>query len=70
MTEGVLEMLIRKHKGAAITGGLGTVVILAHVVLAVGFGLAAAQWMSGAAIGLVLVLAAALHIVATNHGGK
>jgi len=61
-------MNIHTHKGAKITGGLGIVVILAHLVAAIAFGMAAAQWMSGAAIGLVLFAAASLHIVFAKHG--
>ncbi len=61
-------MKIHTHKGAKITGGLGIVVILAHVIAAIGFGMAAAQWMSGAAIGLVLLGAAVLHVAFAKHG--
>lgn len=63
-------MNIRTHKGAKVTGGLGAAVILAHVVAAIGFGMAAAQWMSGAAIGLVLLVGALIHVAKTNHGKK
>ena len=56
-------MRIRRYKGAVATGTLGTVIIVAHLVLAVALGLTASQWMGGAAIGAVLVVAAALHIV-------
>lgn len=56
-------MLIRRHRGAAVASVLGTVIIAAHLVLAVGFGLAASQWVSGAVIGAVLVLAAGLHVI-------
>lgn len=61
-------MNIHTHKGAKITGELGIVVILAHFVAAIAFGMAAVQWMSGAAIGLVLFVAASLHIVFAKHG--
>lgn len=63
-------MNIHKHKGAKITGGLGVVVILAHLIAAVAFGMAAAQWMSGAAIGLVLLVGAVIHVAMANHGKK
>lgn len=36
--------------------------IVVHVVLAVALGLTASQWVSGAVLGLVLVMAAALHV--------
>lgn len=63
-------MNIHTHKGAKMTGGLGAVVIAAHLVAAIGFGMAAAQWMSGAAIGLVLLVGALLHVARANHGKK
>lgn len=63
-------MNIHTHKAAKMTGGLGAVVIVAHLVAAIGFGMAAAQWMSGAAIGLVLLLGALAHVVRANHGKK
>ena len=68
--ERIEAMFIRKHRGAAVTGALGTVVIFAHLVAAVGFGMVAAQWISGAAIGLILVLGSVIHIVVANHGRK
>ncbi len=52
------------------TGGLGAVVIIAHLVAAIGFGMVAAQWMSGAAIGLVLLVGALIHVARANHGKK
>lgn len=55
-------MRIRRHMGAAVAGALGSVMIVVHIVLAVVFGLTASQWVSGAALGLVLVMAAALHV--------
>jgi len=63
-------MNIHRHKGAKVTGGLGTIVIIAHLVAAIGFGMAAAQWMSGAAIGLVLLAGALIHVARANHGKK
>lgn len=63
-------MFSRKHRGATITGALGTVIIIAHIILALAFGLTASQWLSGAAIGLILVIAAALHIILSNHRRK
>lgn len=63
-------MNIHTHKGAKVTGGLGAVVILAHLIAAVVFGMAAAQWMSGAAIGLVLLMGALIHVARANHGKK
>lgn len=63
-------MNIRTHKGAKMTGGLGAVVIIAHLVAAIGFGMAAAQWMSGAAIGLVLLVGAFIHVARANHGKR
>lgn len=60
-------MNIRTHKGAKMTGGLGAVVIIAHLVAAIGFGMAAAQWMSGAAIGLVLLVGALIHVALAKH---
>lgn len=63
-------MNIHTHKGAKVTGGVGAVVIIAHLVAAIGFGMAAAQWLSGAAIGLVLLGGALIHIVRANHGKK
>ncbi len=61
-------MNIHTHKGAKMTGGLGAVVIIAHLVAAIGFGMAAAQWMSGAAIGLVLLVGALIHLTRAQHG--
>lgn len=61
-------MNIHTHKGAKVTGGLGAVVVIAHVVAAIGFGMAAAQWASGAAIGLVLLVGALIHVARANHG--
>lgn len=61
-------MNIHTHKGAKITGGLGIVVILAHVIAAIGFGMVAAQWMSGAAIGAVLLVGAVIHVAIAKHG--
>jgi len=63
-------MNIHTHKGAKVTGGMGAVVIIAHLVAAIGFGMAAAQWMSGAAIGLVLLVGAVIHAAMANHGKK
>lgn len=60
-------MFNRKNKGATITGALGTIIISVHLILAIAFGLTASQWMSGAGIGLVLVIAAALHVVLSNR---
>lgn len=59
-----------KHRGAAATGYVGAVVILAHLVAAIGFGMAAAQWLSGAAIGLLLLVGSLIHIAKANHGKK
>ena len=61
-------MNIHTHKGVKMTGGLGAVVIIAHLVAAIGFGMAAAQWMSGAAIGLVLLVGALIHLTRAQHG--
>lgn len=55
-------MNFRKYKGATIAGALGSTIIIAHLILAITFGLAASQWLSGAGIGLVLVIAASVHI--------
>lgn len=60
-------MSIRKYKGATIAGALGTTIIVAHLILAIAFGLAASQWLSGAGIGLVLVIAASLHIILSKR---
>lgn len=65
--ERIRAMFIRKHRGAAVTGALGTVVIFAHLVAAVGFGMVASQWMSGAGIGIVLVFGSVLHVIMTNR---
>jgi hypothetical protein len=56
-------MNFRKYKGATIAGAFGTTIIVAHLILAIAFGLAASQWLSGAGIGLVLVIAASLHVI-------
>lgn len=61
-------MNIHTHKVAKMTGGLGAAVVVAHLVAAIGFGMAAAQWMSGAAIGLVLLVGALAHVARANHG--
>ncbi len=63
-------MNIHTHKGAKFTGGLGIVVILAHLVAAVAFGMAAAQWLSGAAIGAVLLFGAVIHVAVAKHGSN
>lgn len=60
-------MNFRKYKGATIAGALGTTIIVAHLILAIAFGLAASQWMSGAGIGLVLVIAALAHIILSKR---
>ncbi|MDP1721096.1 MAG: hypothetical protein Q8L08_08905 [Candidatus Nanopelagicaceae bacterium] len=60
-------MNIRKFKGATIAGSLGAVMIVAHLIFAIAFGLAASQWMSGVAIGLVLVIAASLHVILSKR---
>lgn len=60
-------MNIRTFKGATFAGSLGAVMIIAHVLLAIFFGLAASQWMSGAGIGLVLVIAASLHVILSKR---
>jgi len=60
-------MLIRRHRGAAAVGALGTVIVIAHIVLAVAIGLTASQWFSGAVIGLVLVVAAGVHTVLASR---
>ncbi len=63
-------MNIHTHKGAKVTGGLGAIVIIAHLIAAIAFGMAAAQWMSGAAIGLVLLVGAVIHVAMAKHGKK
>ncbi len=60
-------MSIRKYKGATIAGALGAGIIVAHLLLAIFLGLAASQWMGGAGIGLVLVIAASLHIILSKR---
>ena len=62
-------MFIRRHKGATAVGALGIIIILAHLALAVAFGLTASQWLGGVAIGLILAVAAALHILLAAHRG-
>lgn len=61
-------MNIHKYKGATIAGALGTTIIVAHLILAIAFGVAASQWLSGAGIGLVLVIAASLHVILSKRG--
>jgi hypothetical protein len=60
-------MNIREFKGAKIAGSVGAVMIIAHLLLAIFLGLAASQWMSGAGIGLVLVIAASLHVILSRR---
>jgi uncharacterized membrane protein len=47
---------------------VGAVVALAHLTAAIGFGMAARKWVSGAAIGAVLVVIAAGHLLIPGHG--
>ncbi len=55
-------MFISKHKG--ILAGLGgLLIVVAHVALGVVAVLTARQWMSGAAIGLAVIVVVALHVV-------
>lgn len=56
-----------KYRGATIAGALGTINIVAHLILAIAFGLAASQWLSSAGIGLVLVIGASLHVILSKR---
>jgi len=46
---------------------VGAVVVLAHVVAAIGFGMAASDWIDGTAIGAVLIIVALAHVF-VPHG--
>lgn len=59
-------MFIRAHKGASAVGATGVIVVLAHAILGAAAVLTATQSRSGMTIGLILVAAAALHVV-TAH---
>lgn len=63
-------MFIRAHKGASAVGATGVVVVLAHAILGAAAVLTAAQSRSGITIGLILVAAAALHVVTTHLRGN
>lgn len=43
---------------------LGTLVVVAHAFLAIGAVLTLSEWLTGTAIGVVLILAGLLHFVA------
>ena len=60
-------MNFRRLKGATLAGALGTVIIIAHLILALFFGLKASQWVGGAGAGLLLVIASALHIILSKR---
>ena len=54
-------MSARPRKGPVLAGATGVVIVVAHATLGLVGVLAAAQWASGAAIGLVIVAAALVH---------
>jgi hypothetical protein len=54
-------MSVRPYKAPILVGAAGVVIVVAHAALGLFGAVAAAQWASGAVIGLVLVVAALLH---------
>ncbi len=60
-------MNFRQHRLSLAAALVGAVVLAAHVTLGVVAVLTLSQWMSGAAIGLVVLGLAVAHLVAGRH---
>jgi hypothetical protein len=54
--------MFRKHKLATAVALLGALVLVAHVTLGAAGVMTAAQWQSGAAIGMVLAMAGGMRL--------
>jgi hypothetical protein len=54
--------MFRKHNVATVVALLGALVLGAHVILGAAGIMTAAQWQSGAAIGMVLAMAGGMRL--------
>jgi len=54
--------MIRKHKWASAVAAVGALILVAHVTLGAAGIMTAAQWQSGAVIGMILLLAGGIRV--------
>jgi len=55
--------MFRKHRLATAVGAMGALLLAAHAILGAAGIMTAAQWQSGAVIGLILLVGGGMRIV-------